>query len=45
MSYYFATTLKVPFDAAIARVTAALKERGFGVFDHHRRQGDYEAKA
>ncbi len=31
MSYYFAKTIKVPFDAAVARVTAALKERGFGV--------------
>jgi uncharacterized protein (DUF302 family) len=31
MSYYLAKTLKRPFDKAIARVTAALKERGFGV--------------
>ena len=31
MSYYFARTLDLPFDEAIARVTAALKEEGFGV--------------
>ncbi len=31
MSYYFAKTVKVPFAEAIDRVTAALKERGFGV--------------
>ncbi len=31
MSYYFAKTVKLPFDAAIAKVTDALKERGFGV--------------
>lgn len=31
MSYYIATTLNVPFDEAIERVEAALKEQGFGV--------------
>jgi uncharacterized protein (DUF302 family) len=31
MSYYFAKTVKAPFAEAIERVTAALKERGFGV--------------
>ncbi len=31
MSYYFATTLETTMDEAIARVTEALKERGFGV--------------
>ncbi len=31
MSYYFAKTLDVPFDTAIARTLAALKERGFGL--------------
>ena len=31
MSYYFAKTLPVSFDDAVARITAALKEEGFGV--------------
>ena len=31
MSFYIAKTLRVPFDAAIEKVTAALKEEGFGV--------------
>ena len=31
MTYYFAKTVKVPFAEAIDKVTAALKERGFGV--------------
>jgi uncharacterized protein (DUF302 family) len=31
VSYYFAKTIRVPFDQAIADVTAALKKRGFGV--------------
>ena len=31
MSYYFAKTLDLPFEAAIEKVTAALKEEGFGV--------------
>jgi uncharacterized protein (DUF302 family) len=31
MSFYIAKTLHMPFDAAIERVTAALKEEGFGV--------------
>ena len=31
MSYYFAKTVNVPFAEAIDKVTAALKERGFGV--------------
>ncbi len=31
MSYYFAKTVSTPFAETIDRVTAALKERGFGV--------------
>ena len=31
MSYYFSKTLKVPFDEAIEKATAALKAKGFGV--------------
>jgi uncharacterized protein (DUF302 family) len=31
MSYYFAKTLKIPFDAAVEKATAALKSEGFGV--------------
>ncbi|HWJ18220.1 MAG TPA: DUF302 domain-containing protein [Geobacterales bacterium] len=31
MSYYFSKTLSVPFDEGVSRVTAALKEEGFGI--------------
>ena len=31
MSFYIAKALRMPFDKAIERVTAALKEEGFGV--------------
>lgn len=31
MSYYIATTLQTPFDEAIQRTEAALKEQGFGI--------------
>ncbi len=31
MTYYFSTTLKLPFDEAIARTTDVLKKHGFGV--------------
>ncbi len=31
MSYHFSKTLDVPFDAAVAKATEALKREGFGV--------------
>lgn len=31
MSYYFSTTMEVPFDEAIEKVTDELKKQGFGV--------------
>ena len=31
MSYHFSTTVDMPFDTAIERVTAVLQEHGFGV--------------
>jgi uncharacterized protein (DUF302 family) len=31
MTYYIANTVELPFDEAIEKVTAALKEEGFGV--------------
>ena len=31
MKYYFSTTLKLPFDEAVARTTDVLKKHGFGV--------------
>ena len=31
MKYYFSTTLKLPFDEAVARTTEVLKKHGFGV--------------
>ncbi len=31
MSYYFSTTMKIPFDEAVEKVTEELKKEGFGV--------------
>src|SRR3990172_7944193 len=31
MSYHFSKTLRMPFDAAVERVTAALQREGFGI--------------
>lgn len=31
MSYHFSKTIKLPFDEAIAKVTEALKDEGFGI--------------
>jgi uncharacterized protein (DUF302 family) len=31
MSYYLSRTINVAFDEVVQRVTAALKEKGFGV--------------
>lgn len=31
MSYYIATTVQVPFEEAIGKAEAALKEQGFGI--------------
>jgi len=31
MAYYFSTTLRAPFDDALARTAAALKAEGFGI--------------
>ncbi len=34
MSYYFAKTLPIAFDAAVQRVTEALQQEGFGIITH-----------
>jgi uncharacterized protein (DUF302 family) len=44
MSYYIATTLKVPFDEAIERTQAALKEQGFGIISRIDLQAAFKEK-
>ncbi|TAM55699.1 MAG: DUF302 domain-containing protein [Paraburkholderia sp.] len=44
MSYYFAKTLTVPFDAAVQRVVDALKQEGFGVLTDIDVQSTLKAK-
>ena len=31
MTYHFTKRLRLPFEAAVGRVTEALKQRGFGI--------------
>lgn len=31
MTYHFTTRLRLPFEAAIGRVSEALKQKGFGI--------------
>lgn len=44
MSYYFAKTLPVPFDAAVQLVVDALKQEGFGVLTDIDVQSTLKAK-
>ena len=44
MSYYIATTLKLPFAQAIERTEAALKEQGFGIISRIDLQAAFKEK-
>ena len=44
MSYYIATTVPVPFDKAIGKAEAALKEEGFGDHQPDRHPGGAEVE-
>jgi uncharacterized protein (DUF302 family) len=44
MSYYIATTLKVPFDKAIEMTEAALKAEGFGIISRIDLQAAFKDK-
>ena len=44
MSYYIATTLNLPFDKAIERTEAALKEQGFGIISRIDLQAAFKEK-
>lgn len=44
MSYYFSTRVQLPFEEAIARVTKALQEQGFGILTEIDVQATLKAK-
>ncbi len=44
MSYYIATTLNLPFEKAIERTEAALKEQGFGIISRIDLQAAFKEK-
>ncbi len=44
MSYYIATALNLPFDKAIERTEAALKEQGFGIISRIDLQAAFKEK-
>jgi len=44
MSYYLSKILRIPFDAAVEKVTEALKKEGFGVLTEIDMQGTMKKK-